>query len=331
MSTFGINCGHTKSGYGSGAVGIISESEHTRLVGYEVMRLIKSKGHTVVDCTIDYANNVTESLSKITDVANNVNLDWFVSIHFNAGGGRGTEVYTYEGRQYEDALEICDNISKLGFKNRGVKAGTGLYVIRRTKAKSMLIEVCFVDTEDANQYLKVGYKAIAKAIVEALVGYVNSTIPSDPAKKINYDDSVKDRKAKIVNIQSYLNVRYTPGGKIIGSLKNGQEITLWRLEGDWYHIYSPVSGYNQAYVHKNYVQISQSNSSSIDTSNLDGKVGYINTPSGVNVRDSKSTSGKILGTLQNGAKVNLFRREGDWIHIYYPPYGGYIYSKYVKY
>lgn len=65
--------------------------------------------------------------------------------------------------------------------------------------------------------------------------------------------------------------------------------------------------------------------------NLDGKTGTICTPSGVNVREKKSTSSKILGALPNGAKVNLYRKEGDWIHIYYPSHGGYVYSKYVRY
>ncbi|MBD5564716.1 SH3 domain-containing protein, partial [Clostridium botulinum] len=65
--------------------------------------------------------------------------------------------------------------------------------------------------------------------------------------------------------------------------------------------------------------------------NLDGKTGTINTPSGVNVRAGKSTSSKILGALPNGAKVRLYRKEGDWIHIYYPPHGGYIYGKYIRY
>ncbi|EKO1913633.1 N-acetylmuramoyl-L-alanine amidase [Clostridium botulinum] len=65
--------------------------------------------------------------------------------------------------------------------------------------------------------------------------------------------------------------------------------------------------------------------------NLDGKTGTINTPSGVNIREKKSTSSKILGALPNGAKVQLYRKEGDWIHIYYPPHGGYVYGKYVRY
>ncbi|WP_409069869.1 N-acetylmuramoyl-L-alanine amidase [Clostridium sp. FAM 1755] len=65
--------------------------------------------------------------------------------------------------------------------------------------------------------------------------------------------------------------------------------------------------------------------------NLDGKTGTINTPSGVNVRADKSTSSKILGTLVNGTTVRLYRREGDWMHIYYPPNGGYVYAKYIRY
>ncbi len=75
-------------------------------------------------------------------------------------------------------------------------------------------------------------------------------------------------------------------------------------------------------------QPSTNNSSWI---NLDGKTGTINTPSGVNVREKKSTSAKILGALPNGAKVQLYRKEGDWIHIYYPPHGGYVYAKYIRY
>lgn len=320
MSTFGINCGHTINGYGSGAVGIISESVETRKVGYEVMRLIREAGHSVVDCTIDYANNVTESLSKIIDVANNVNLDWFVSIHFNAGGGRGTEVYTYEGRQYEDALEVCRNISRLGFNNRGVKAGTGLYVIKRTKAKSMLIEVCFVDTADANQYLQIGYQHIAKAIVEALIGYVSSITSVNPKDSNN---TIRDKEGTVT--ASLLNVRYTPGGKIIGNLTRGAKVKLWRLEGDWYHIYSPVPGYNQAYIHKNYVSLSLNNTSQSN----DGKYGIV-TATILNVRSGSGTGYNIIGQLNKGTKVKIGSKQGNWYDIYFGDHGGFVSADYIS-
>lgn len=171
----GINCGHTKSGAGSGAVGIIKESEHTRLVGQALTELLKAAGVTAIDCTIDSAKTQNEYLAAAVELANKQELDWFISIHFNASAsheGKGIEVYTYEGRQYQDALDVCNGIAALGFTNRGVKSGTGLYVIRKTKAKSMLVEICFCDNkEDVALYNAVGAQGIAKAICNAILPY----------------------------------------------------------------------------------------------------------------------------------------------------------------
>lgn len=172
----GINCGHTISGPGFGAVGIIGESENTRLVGYNLMDKLAAAGISVIDCTIDEAESQSAYLAEAVQKANADNLDWFISIHFNASAsheGNGVEVYTYEGRQYEDALAVCENIAALGFKNRGVKAGTGLYVIRKTKAKSMLIEVCFCDNEhDVSVYGANGPEKVAQAIFDGLIDFV---------------------------------------------------------------------------------------------------------------------------------------------------------------
>lgn len=183
----GINCGHTKSGPGYGAVGIIKESEHTRMVGHALMNLLKAAGVTVIDCTIDQANTRNEYLAAAVALANRQELDWFISIHFNASGthkGHGAEVYTYEGRQYQDALDVCANLSALGFTNRGVKSGSGLYVIRKTKAKSMLIEVCFCDNEQDMDIYQAsgGAQGVAKAIYKAI--YKEVVIPSiQPSKE----------------------------------------------------------------------------------------------------------------------------------------------------
>lgn len=171
----GINCGHTISGPGFGAVGIIGESENTRLVGYNLMDKFGAAGVSVLDCTIDEAESQSAYLAEAVQKANADNLDWFISIHFNASAsheGNGVEVYTYEGRQYEDALKVCENIAALGFKNRGVKSGTGLYVIRKTKAKAMLIEVCFCDNEhDVSVYGANGPEKVAQAIFDGLIDF----------------------------------------------------------------------------------------------------------------------------------------------------------------
>ena len=53
----------------------------------------------------------------------------------------------------------------------------------------MLVEVCFVDTDDADKYLEVGYKAIAKAIVEGVLGREISTNKPIQEKPIVKEES----------------------------------------------------------------------------------------------------------------------------------------------
>lgn len=168
----GINCGHTVSGtVGSGAVGFINESNETRNVGYRLMDYLRQKGVTVVDCTNDYASTVSENLSEIVAKANAQPLDLFVSIHFNSGNGRGTEVYTYNGEKFPQAELVCENMAELGFVNRGIKDGSNLYVVRRSDALAMLVEVCFVDTRsDVDLYNRLGPETIAQAIGDAIIG-----------------------------------------------------------------------------------------------------------------------------------------------------------------
>lgn len=143
------------------------------------------------------------------------------------------------------------------------------------------------------------------------------------------NDGVRDKVGIITG--NGVNVRLDPNGKILGSVNKGDKVKLYRLEGDWYHCYSLYNGYNRCYIHKNYVGVQDSSNSNSSGISLDGKTGTICTPSGVNIREKKSTSSRILGALPNGANVKLYRKEGDWIHIYYPPHGGYVYGKYINY
>ncbi len=168
----GVNCGHTVSGTtGSGAVGYLNESNETRNIGYKVIKKLESLGHSVIDCTNDKAASVNDNLKAIVNKANAQALDLLISIHLNAGGGKGCECYTYGGKQLDEAVKICSQFESLGFKNRGVKDGTTLYVLRNTKAKAILIEVCFVDNKaDAELYKTVGSEKIADAICNAIVG-----------------------------------------------------------------------------------------------------------------------------------------------------------------
>ena len=63
---------------------------------------------------------------------------------------------------------------------------------------------------------------------------------------------------------------------------------------------------------------------------LDGKVGIVTATSGLNVREGKSTDSKILGVFKYREKIRLYRKEGNWIHIYYGEHGGYVYADYIN-
>lgn len=169
----GINCGHTVSGeVGCGAVDYIDESVEAREVGYALENLLKGAGHKVYDCTNDHADSVGKNLSNIVNMANAQPLDLFVSIHFNSGGGQGTEVWTYNGKSFEEATNTCKAISALGFKDRGIKDGSKLYVVHHSNAKAMLVEVCFVDTDDAKKYTEIGANKFAEAIYKGITGQI---------------------------------------------------------------------------------------------------------------------------------------------------------------
>lgn len=194
----GVNCGHTVSGTkGCGAVGYIDESVETRRVGIKLETLLSKAGHTVYDCTDDYSPSASANLSKIVAMANKQPLDLFVSIHFNSGGGRGCEVFTMGGAMHTEAVNLCAALNKLGFADRGVKDGSKLYVVRRSEAKAMLVEVCFVDTDDAELYKKIGADAVAQAICEAITGQnIEEDIDMEELKRLQGEvDALKKRCA----------------------------------------------------------------------------------------------------------------------------------------
>ncbi|MEG0480903.1 MAG: N-acetylmuramoyl-L-alanine amidase [Clostridium sp.] len=165
----GIDMGHTISGPNLGAIGFIKESEETRRLGNLIINYLKSMGQTVINCSVDIAESSSDSLKRRVETANSSSLDIFVSIHFNAGGGHGTEVFTYDAKPLPEAKAILDNMARIGFTNRGIKNGSHLYVIRKTNVTAMLVEVCFVDNKEDTVKYHENIERIAKAIADGIV------------------------------------------------------------------------------------------------------------------------------------------------------------------
>lgn len=163
--------GHSKKC--PGASKYIDEYTEDRKVAAALIDELKNRGHSVVNCSNEKSTQLAE-LAEECRLANNSGANLFIAIHFNAGGGTGTEVwhYTSSSSAKSYANKVSSAVaSKLGLKNRGAKGSTGLYVLKHTSMTAILVEVCFVDTKnDADTYKKVGYQAVAAAIADAVSG-----------------------------------------------------------------------------------------------------------------------------------------------------------------
>lgn len=173
----GIDKGHsTWDKSPCGAIGLLNESKENRLVGDKVIGKLRALGHTVIDCSCDSASDVNEQLAAIVNKANAQKLDLFLSLHLNAGGGTGAEIYTTNtsGAKQEAKKLIDTYCNKTGFKNRGHKYKE-LYVLRHTNAPAMLLEMCFVDTEnDFKRWNNLVVETIADVIIEGITGQIQS-------------------------------------------------------------------------------------------------------------------------------------------------------------
>ena len=233
-----VHAGHNPEGKTAcGAIGLLKESTEARAVKDKVISMLKSQGHTVYDCTVDNGTSKNDVLKKIVAKCNEHEVDLDVSIHFNAGANKilnkvttGTEVFVYSSasKAKSYAQKVVNAISALGFKNRGVKTSTSLYVLKNTKNPAMLIECCFVDDpDDAELY---NADKMAQAIVKGITG-VTVSIPSTSTTtttSTNKEFKVKI-KASSLNIRAGAGTKY----KVVGSIKDKGIYTIVDTYGNW--------------------------------------------------------------------------------------------------
>ena len=151
----GLDAGHTLSGAGTGASSkYASETVKNREILNKLTAILREKGHTVVNCTVDKSSN---DLADRVKLANAQNLDLFVSLHLNAfketTDAMGVETYIWNGSWAGKeanrviAKRVNDKlVSSIGWKDRKVKEAN-CYVLRETIAPAILIELGFCDSK----------------------------------------------------------------------------------------------------------------------------------------------------------------------------------------
>ncbi|MED4016401.1 SH3 domain-containing protein [Sutcliffiella cohnii] len=109
-----------------------------------------------------------------------------------------------------------------------------------------------------------------------------------------------------------LNVRSEPSsqGKVVGSVKKGQQITVLGQQGSWYKI---QHSNQQAWVSSEYVKTTSTPSSNSSSQ----KTNAVVTASSLNVRSEGSLNGKVVGSLTRGANVTIVNEQNSWAEIEY--------------
>lgn len=179
-----INMGHTLTGLGTGAVGIVKETDKNREVGKRLIAMLQEKGHTVYNSTVDQSNN---DLADIVSLANKQNVDLFVSLHLNSfhdPSANGVETYIYNGsysgkESLRSKAQSIQNalVNDIGWYNRGVKEAN-FYVLRQTICPAILVELGFCSSQgDMNKW---NTEKIAAALFRGITGqaYVKPTAPT---------------------------------------------------------------------------------------------------------------------------------------------------------
>lgn len=134
------------------------------------------KDYQAVQVKMSRTGDTYPSLSERVQAANSWNVDVFLSIHINAGGGTGYEdfIYTSASSKSKDIQKILHSeiMNSIDLVDRGQKSAN-FQVLRTTKMPAILTECGFIDhPKDAQQLKKPSF---IQALTE---GHVNGLIKS---------------------------------------------------------------------------------------------------------------------------------------------------------
>jgi len=183
-------------GQDRGASGFLNEEVWADKLIDLVISKLRNLGHIVLALRPTGNFTVSQSLNWRCNQANNWGADIFVSVHNNAGGGYGAEVYTYNRDMLGEAINylqyIIDHGGSVHDNNRksatsGVKDGSGLAVINGTSMKAMLLENFYVDTKSDCDFFSNNIEMFANALVYGITGVDLETSISTEIDEMSYE------------------------------------------------------------------------------------------------------------------------------------------------
>ena len=119
----------------------------------------------------------SESLRIRVNEANSWGADYFISLHTNASetpAAGGVEAFAFSRPSAAFSLgeDILQNLSEAtGLRNRGMKARTNLYVLRKTSMPAVLVELGFITNPRDAFLMRDNPDLFARGIYQGILEY----------------------------------------------------------------------------------------------------------------------------------------------------------------
>ena len=209
--------------------------------------------------TDDSTGKTDISLAERVKRTNNYNPDLFISIHPNAGGGTGTEVYWHTKGTTEDkkvANIVAPKLaSQTGMKNRGVK--TAEFAVITCKATAILCEGGFMDTQSDYNIITSdkGQQGYAQAVADSVIEFLGLT----KVKNTSSSSTTSENKTKPV--QSVGMVNTNKKVKIVKDVNvwcdvEWKNVKTQAKKGSIYHVTKQTKDGNFFFIEGGYVSTS---------------------------------------------------------------------------
>ncbi|MFQ6896498.1 MAG: N-acetylmuramoyl-L-alanine amidase [Turicibacter sp.] len=309
----------------NGSKGIIKEWTMNNNVCNKIADILKDYDVTIYR-TDDTTGKTDTALTTRVSKCNGYNPDLFVSIHHNAGGGTGIEVYWHSQGTSEDKKIAGIVAPKLaaftGMKNRGVKQEA--FTVLTCKATAILVEGGFMDTKADYDIItsNEGQQQYAVAVAESIIEYLslkkkatmsstNTTSSTSTAVKVG--DKVKVKTT----------ATHYATGQSIASFVKGSTYEVTKVDGNKL-LLSTINSYVWDYD----VDKVSTSTTSTTTSSSSFLVEII--CDALNIRQKADFNSKVVGTAKKGEVFTIVEESNGLGKL--KSGAGYISlnSKYVK-
>ena len=192
-----LDPGH--GGYDSGAVdGTGPGDPHRSVEKHLNMELVPLVADILRSCDVitglTRQGDVFVSISERARRANVAGADYFVSVHFNAGGGKGMEILYTSTAGRALAHDIYKHLAPVTpWRDRGLKHRDDLGVLNRTAMPAVLVEVDFIDNDEAEALIhsEGQMQAIAEGIARGICEHVGAEYKPQPGETSPPDEPVQ--------------------------------------------------------------------------------------------------------------------------------------------